>query len=112
MFIGPYEKPYTGHRILDELAEVCSKAGIRKIGWHALRHTFATQLTTKTVPLTAVQSLLGHSSIATTMRYTHVSSEALRAAIAVLNPKTALGADFGQPVGNAISPTSDVGLKA
>lgn len=112
VFIGPYNKPYTGHRILDELAEVCRRAGLRKIGWHTLRHTFATQLTTRSVPLTSVQSLLGHSSIATTMRYTHVSPESLRAAIATLNPKTAVRSDLGQPAGNAITPTAKVGVKA
>jgi integrase len=94
-FLSPYGEPYTCHRLIDELAKVCRKAKIRKIGWHALRHTFATSLTTRSVPLPIVQTLLGHSTIATTMRYTHVADSALRTAIEKLNPR-AEGLNVGQ----------------
>jgi len=76
-------------------------------GWVAanpadtLRHTFASQLVARGVPMTAVQMLMGHSTITTTMRYSHLAPTTLRSAIDMLNPKTALNADFGQPVGNA-----------
>ena len=52
------------------------------------------------VPLTAVQMLMGHSTITTTMRYAHLAPSTLRTAIDMLNPKIAVGADFGQPVVN------------
>jgi hypothetical protein len=74
--------------------------GLRKVTWHVLRHTFATQLTLKNVPLTVVKELLGHSSITTTMRYSHVPPSTLRSAIEMLNPKNACIAEFGQPAGN------------
>ena len=86
--------------MIEDLEIACKNAGIRKVGWHVLRHTFATQLTLRGVPLTVVKELLGHSCINMTMRYSHVAPSALRSAIEFLNPKNAALADFGQPVVN------------
>lgn len=52
-----------------------------KVTPHMLRHTAATQLLESGVDIRFVQRLLGHSSIATTEIYTHVSNAALRDAI-------------------------------
>jgi integrase len=49
------------------------KAGLRRIKWHELRHSFASILTTGGAPLRVVQSLLGHSSIKMTERYAHLA---------------------------------------
>lgn len=67
------------------------------MGWHTLRHTFASRLAQKGILLKAIQELLGHSNIQTTMRYTHLSPTELRSAIDSLEPKD----NFGQQMGNA-----------
>ncbi len=55
------------------LYRACKKAGLRLIGWHVLRHTFASHLAMLGVPIITIQQLLGHSSLNMTMRYAHLS---------------------------------------
>ena len=92
--------PFTHKLLTARLRQVCRKAGLRRIGWHTLRHTFASHLAMKGVPITVVKELMGHSSITTTMRYAHLAPSMLRTAIDMLSPKQALNADFGQPAVN------------
>ena len=44
----------------------------KRVTFHTARHTFATQLLSKGVPITTVQALLGHSSVRTTQVYAEV----------------------------------------
>ncbi|MFA7377709.1 MAG: site-specific integrase, partial [Patescibacteria group bacterium] len=80
-------------RYVKKLHKLCKDLKFRRIGWHVLRHTFASHLAQKGISLKAIQELLGHSDIKTTMRYAHLSPRELRQAVDVLS--------FGQHMGNA-----------
>lgn len=66
------------------LHRICDRAEVKRISWHVLRHTFATELSARQVPLRVVQELLGHASIVMTCRYAHVADRALQSAVALL----------------------------
>ena len=79
LFLNRRARPMKPQSIRSELRRYSTRAGAaRRITPHMLRHTAATLLIERGVDIRFVQRLLGHSSIATTEIYTHVSDEALR----------------------------------
>lgn len=67
-------------------------AGLPRIRFHDLRHSFASQLAMAGVPLVAVQQYLGHADIGVTMRYAHLSPVAKQDYIGCLDSGVVQGA--------------------
>jgi len=77
--------------IANLLSKLGSKANLgRHITPHMLRHTVATLLMRNGVDIRVVQEFLGHASIATTQRYTHVSKEHLKSVLRRQHPSLAM----------------------
>ena len=73
VFSNPDGSPLRLDQLHERVWGACRRAGLRRIRWHDLRHSFASQLASAGVPLRQVQEWLGHSTITMTMRYAHLA---------------------------------------
>jgi integrase len=83
------------------LWRACRRAGLRRVGWHVLRHTFASHLVMTGEPLKAVQELMGHATIEMTMRYSHLSPDVKRDAVLKLDRQ---GTDTAPKASSLLTP--------
>ncbi|MEZ4336848.1 MAG: tyrosine recombinase XerC [Sandaracinaceae bacterium] len=73
LFLGRWGTPLTARSVQDIVRRYGTRAGRGDLHPHALRHTCATHLLDAGADLRSIQELLGHASLSTTQRYTHLT---------------------------------------
>lgn len=88
LFLTNKGKPLSRIAIWRMIKLYASKAGIAKnVSPHTLRHCFATHLLDNGAELRVIQEMLGHASISSTERYTHISRGHLHKAFEQFHPR-------------------------
>jgi len=90
-FVRRGGRPLTRHNFAEILKRYSLKLGFNNVSPHTLRHSFATHLMQHGADSRSVQALLGHSDLATTQIYTHLSKEHLRQTYNDFHPRAAFG---------------------
>ncbi len=87
LFLGARGGRVDQRRMREAVHRMALRAGVDDVAPHALRHAAATHLLEHGSDLRSVQELLGHASLGTTQRYTHVTAERLRSAFQIAHPR-------------------------
>ncbi|MDO4259630.1 MAG: tyrosine recombinase XerC [Actinomycetaceae bacterium] len=87
LFVGDKGRRIDPRIIRTIVHRSCTQAGIKDLAPHAIRHSAATHMLQGGADLRAVQELLGHASLHTTQRYTHVDAARLSAIYQQAHPR-------------------------
>lgn len=87
LFVGRRGGRVDPRQVRDAIHALATLAGVPDVAPHALRHTAATHLLQGGSDLRTVQEVLGHASLNTTQRYTHVNADRLRSAYQLAHPR-------------------------
>lgn len=91
LFVTRFGKRMSDQAVRMAVKRACEDAGVAgRVTPHMFRHSFATMLLERGVDIRYIQVLLGHSSLRTTERYTHVANAALRDIMCRENPRDAI----------------------
>jgi len=108
VFSSQTGKPLTHSWTDRALRLICRHAELSPIGWHKLRHTFASHLAIRGVSLSAIRELLGHANIKMTLRYAHLAPEVRREAVMLLDePPPSKGKDKKSKKSKRIEPSDN-----
>jgi len=89
LFLSDRGKPLNARAVQRMIGRWTAAHGIPGVTPHTLRHTFATHLLDGGADLRAIQDLLGHASVRTTQKYTHVTIDRLKSAYNRAHPRQA-----------------------
>lgn len=90
LFVTEYHgKSMIRQRVTEAIKKYAKRAGIKGVSAHTLRHTCATHFIEQGADLIMIRDLLGHSSVATTQRYTHLTAHRLQEMHKLFTPRRA-----------------------
>ena len=86
VFPGPDGRPLDAGVLQAACRKARDEAGLgKRVTFHTLRHCFATHLLEAGTDIRVIQELLGHSQLATTVRYTHVTAATISRTVSPLD---------------------------
>lgn len=86
LFLNYRAEPLTVRSIDRIVKKYCAPLG-KRVTPHMLRHSFATHLLENGADILAIKELLGHSSLTTTQKYTHISTDKLKSVYQKAHPR-------------------------
>jgi site-specific recombinase XerD len=86
MFLNNRGEPLSARSIDRVVKKFCIRLG-KRITPHTLRHSFATHMLENGADIFGIKELLGHSSLATTQKYTHITTEQLKSVYKKTHPR-------------------------
>ena len=86
---------------------VVKAAGLTAFSWHCLRHTFASRLVMAGVDIRTVQELMGHKTIAMTVRYSHLAPKHTLAAVERLDASTGRPTDTTTDTAHSVAVSAE-----